>query len=301
MAFVKRIFLFLAVNMIVILTISFILRLLNIQPFFSSYGIDYTALLAFCFVWGMVGSIISLLLSKNMAKWMMGVKIINPSTNIAEYKELLETIERLSKDAGLSYCPEVGIYESKEVNAFATGATKKHSLIALSSTLLQRLDRSEVEAIVGHEISHIANGDMVTMTLIQGIVNAFVMFLARALAFTISGLGRDRNRSSSFGGYMMLVFLFEIIFMIFGSIIVSAFSRYREYRADAGGARLAGKEKMIQALKSLKSLEELKDAMTAKPAFQVLKISSPLKRGLVKLFATHPLIEKRIERLEQNF
>jgi heat shock protein HtpX len=302
MAFVKRIFLFIVINFLVVVTISFILRILNIQPYLTTYGVDYFTLLIFCFIWGMLGAFISLLLSRKMAKWLMRVKVITPDTQVAEYKYLFETIRKLSSDAGLPSIPEIGIYDSKEVNAFATGPTKKRSLVAVSSGLLQRMDRSEIEAILAHELGHISNGDMVTMTLIQGVVNAFVMFLARVIAMAISGFGRDRNRNnSSYMGYAMLVFIFEIVFMILGSMVVSGFSRLREYRADAMGARLAGKDKMIQALESLKNVQQLKDPLSDKPAYNVLKISSPIKKGLISLFASHPPLEARISRLKQEY
>lgn len=299
MAMAKRIFLFLAVNFLVILMISVILNIFNIRPFISQYGIDYQSLLIFCLVWGMVGSCISLALSKTMAKWAMGVQVIDPNTNNPEMKRLLETVYELARSAHLKYMPEVGIFASKEVNAFATGPSKKRSLVAVSTGLLQRMSQKELEGVLAHEITHITNGDMVTMTLIQGVVNAFVMFLARILASIISGLGRNRNDSSSgsYGSYMILVFLFEIVFMILGSMVIAWFSRQREFRADRGGADLAGKEKMISALESLVQLQEIKDVNVDKPAYQALKISTGKSR-FGALFATHPPLSERIARLK---
>lgn len=297
---IKRIFLFLAINFLVVLMISLILNLLNIQPFLSTYGINYRSLLIFCFLWGMIGAFISLLMSRFIAKAVMGVKMIDPNTTDLDHQKLLKMIEKLTQDARLGFIPQLGIYQSNEVNAFATGPTKRKSLVAVSTGLLNRMKDSEIQAILGHEISHIANGDMVTMTLIQGVVNAFVMFLARVLAFAVSGMNRsNRNSNSSFFSYMLFVYLFEVVFMVLGSIVVAFFSRLREYRADQGGASLAGKDHMISALQSLRALQQIKDPKTTNPSFHALKISSPMKKGLLSLFATHPPIEDRITRLQK--
>jgi heat shock protein HtpX len=294
----KRILLFLALNFLVVLMISFILNLFNIRPYLNAYGLDYRSLLIFCFVWGMGGAFISLALSRIMAKWMMGVQVIDPHTKNPDERHLLEIVYRLAKKAGLTNMPEVGIYRSNEVNAFATGPTKKRALVAASTGLLNRMKENELEGVLGHEISHVANGDMVTMTLLQGVVNAFVMFLARVLAYVISGLGRNRENSGGISmSYLLLVYLFEIVFMILGSIVVAAYSRYREYRADAGGARLAGKDAMISSLQSLRNLQEIKDPRE-NPAMAAFKISHPAKKGLLSLFASHPPIEARIQRLQ---
>lgn len=299
MTWFKRIFLFLVINFLVITMISIVLNLLHVRPYLESYGLNYNALLIFCFIWGMAGAFISLALSKSMAKWMMGVEIIPPNTNNSELKELLTVVKSLAYDAKIPM-PEVGIYHSKEVNAFATGPTKKRSLIAVSTGLLERMKQGEIKGVLAHEISHISNGDMVTMTLLQGIVNAFVMFLARVLAFAISGLG-NRNEQRSGGSYfsfMILVYFFEVIFMILGSLVICAYSRRREYKADLGGAHLAGKDKMIEALQTLRVLQGIRDPQVEKSSFQSFKISLPSKKGLLYLFASHPPIEDRIERLK---
>jgi heat shock protein HtpX len=235
-----------------------------------------------------------------MAKWLMGVQIIDPNTRDANLRTLVETVHDLARAAHLSDMPEVGIFSSPEPNAFATGPTKKRSLVAVSTGLLQRMSQKELEGVIAHEISHIANGDMVTMTLIQGVVNAFVMFMARALAFAFSGLGnkRDNSSSGSYLSYSIFVFIFEIIFMILGSLVVAWFSRFREYRADRGGADLAGKEKMIAALESLRSMQRVRDPRVDKPSFEAMKISTPKKSGWMMLFASHPPLEDRIERLK---
>lgn len=294
----KRIFLFLALNFLVVLMISFILNLFNIRPYIQAYGLDVQSLLVFCLIWGMGGAFISLALSRVMAKWMMGVKVIDPHTKNSDEQRLLERVHHLARKADLSTMPEVGIYRSNEVNAFATGPTKSRALVAVSTGLLNRMKESEMEGVIGHEITHIANGDMVTMTLLQGVVNAFVMFLARILAYAISGLGRNRENSGNLSmSYLLFVYLFEVLFMILGSIVVAAYSRYREYRADAGGARLAGKEAMISSLQTLRTLQEVKDPHE-NPAMAAFKISHPARKGLLSLFASHPPLESRIERLQ---
>lgn len=299
MAWFKRIFLFIAVNALVMVTISLILNLLGVKPYITQYGLNYESLIIFCLIWGMGGAFISLALSRVMAKWMMGVQVISPQTHDPELRELVDTVHGLARAAQLPVMPEVGIYESPEVNAFATGPTKSRSLVAVSTGLLHSMRREEVKGVLGHEVAHIANGDMVTMTLIQGVVNAFVMFLARVIAFaiTMSGRNDEESRSTPFAYYAVQMVL-EIVFMILGSIVVAWFSRYREYRADQGGARLAGRENMIQALESLKRTFETVDP-SEQPAVQALKISSR-PGGIMKLFSTHPPLDERIERLRRS-
>ncbi len=295
----KRIFLFLILNFLVVLMISIVLNLLNIRPYIQAHGMDYRSLLIFCLVWGMGGALISLALSRQMAKWMMGVKIIDPRTHHSEEKELLETVYRLAQKAGLKTMPEVGFYNSNEVNAFATGPSRSKSLVAVSTGLMKRMSPREMEGVLGHEISHVANGDMVTMTLLQGVVNAFVMFLARVLAYAVSGMGRNRNESHGISmSYVLFVYLFEVLFMILGSIVIATYSRFREYRADLGGAHLAGKEAMISSLKTLQNLSQIQDPKE-QPAMAAFKIAHPGRKGLLSLFATHPPLEARIERLEK--
>lgn len=298
MAWFKRIGLFLAVNLLVILTISTILNVLGVKPYLTAKGIDYQALLVFSLIWGMGGAFISLALSRLMAKWMMGVKVISPETHNPDEQDLLRVVYDLSRNAGLSTMPEVGIYDSPEINAFATGPTKSRSLVAVSTGLLNRMNQTEIRGVLGHEVAHIANGDMVTMTLIQGVVNAFVMFLARAIAFALTmtrGQDSDEREGSPFS-YYLVQFVLEIAFMILGSMLVAWFSRYREYRADKGGAQLAGRESMIQALEALKRNFQQVDP-TTQPAVAALKISSR-PSGFMRLFSTHPALEDRIERLK---
>jgi len=297
MALFKRIFLFLAVNFLVVITISMVLNLLGIQPYLTGHGIDLKTLAIFCLVWGMVGSIISLFLSKTMAKWQTGMEIISEDTTSPQYRRLIEMVRQLSRQAGLPRMPEVGVYRSPEVNAFATGATKGSSLVAVSTGLLDRMNDSEIEGVLGHEIAHIANGDMVTMSLLQGVVNAFVMFLARALAFALTRSGSNENsRNSSSMSYFLFVMLFETLFMFLGMMVISYYSRRREFRADEGGATFAGKEKMVQALKKLQQVIAIQDPRDKEQSrLQAFKISTP--KGWLSLLATHPPLEERIQHL----
>lgn len=298
MGAMKRVFLFLAVNFLVITMISILLNLFNIRPYLSEYGINYLDLLLFCLVWGMGGALISLGLSRIMAKMMMGVQVINPNTTDPDQRKLIDIVYALAHKAHLPDMPEVGVYKSKEVNAFATGPTKRRALVAVSSGLLQHMDIDQCEAILAHEITHISNGDMVTMTLIQGVVNAFVMFLARAIAFALSGFGRGDRKGGSYGSFMLFTFIFQTIFMILGSMVVFWFSRHREYRADYGGAKLAGKNKMISALKGLQGYVKQQKKGAQSELLQTYKISTPPKSGWAELFASHPPLEKRIAMLE---
>lgn len=298
MAWFKRIGLFIAVNALVIVTISVILNVLGVKPYITAYGLDYQSLMVFCLIWGMGGAFISLALSRVMAKWMMGVQIVSPDTRNPELRELVQMVHELARAAHLPAMPEVGIYESREVNAFATGPTKSRALVAVSTGLLSRMRYEEVKGVIGHEVAHIANGDMVTMTLVQGVVNAFVMFLARAIAYALTmARGQGEERQGVPLSYYAVQIALEIAFMILGSIVVAWFSRLREYRADAGGARLAGRESMIQALEALKRTFDDVDP-SAQPAVQALKISSR-PGGIMRFFSTHPPLEERIARLKK--
>lgn len=293
----KRIFLFLLTNILVMITLSIVLNVLGVGPYLSASGIDYGSLMVFCAVWGMGGAFISLLLSKKIAKWTMRVQVIDPRTTDANGAELVRIVHNLARSAHLPKMPEVGIYDSPEVNAFATGPTKSNALVAVSSGLLQRMNKSELEGVLGHEISHIANGDMVTMTLIQGVMNAFVMFFARIAAYAVSGFLRGNDeRGSSYFVQHMLVIAFDIVFGLLGSMVVAYVSRHREFRADAGGATLAGREKMIGALSALGRASGMVD--NRHEAFATLKING-MPKGFWALLMTHPPLELRIERLKQ--
>jgi heat shock protein HtpX len=255
----------------------------------------------FCFVWGMSGALISLALSRIMAKWMMGIKLVSPhgTSMDPQIEHLVASIKKLSQKAHIPL-PEIGIYESNDVNAFATGPTKKRSLVAVSRGLLKTMKENEIEAVLGHEISHISNGDMVTMTLLQGVINAFVLFLSRILAFFLSNMGKNKdNRSSGSMSYILFTYLFDVIFMILGSMLVAAYSRYREFKADRGGAELAGKQSMISALQALRSIQEHKKEAVDNSPVAAFKISQKGKRGILRFFSTHPPLEERIERLEK--
>ncbi|MBK6408053.1 MAG: protease HtpX [Holophagales bacterium] len=298
MKIAKRVFLFLAVNVLVVTTISVVLGALGVRPYLTARGLDLGSLAVFCLVWGFGGAFISLGLSRVMAKWGMGVKLVDPGTPDPAAQELVSTVHRLAQAAGLRTMPQVGVYDSEEVNAFATGPTKNRALVAVSTGLLRRMRRDEVEGVLGHEIAHVANGDMVTMTLIQGVVNAFTMFLARVVAFFVAQLFR---RDEEGGGVSHLVYfvatlVFDIAFSILGSVVVAWFSRLREFRADSGGAQLAGRDRMIAALEGLQRTVGVVDPADRQVAVQTLKISGH-PRGLMRFFSTHPPLETRIARL----
>jgi heat shock protein HtpX len=248
----------------------------------------------FCLVWGMGGSFISLAMSKMMAKWFMGVRVIDPQTSDPTLRWVVDTVYRISKDAGMNKMPEVGIYMSREVNAFATGATKNRALVAVSAGLLESMDKNEIEGVLGHEITHITNGDMVTMDLLQGVINAIVMFLARIITFAITS---RRDEETSPWARIIITNILEIVFSFFGMIVLAFFSRVREFSADEGGARLSGKENMIAALRKLQKTVERAE-MTNAQSFKAFKISSK-PSGFMSLFSTHPPLEKRIKHLEE--
>lgn len=298
MVWFKRIFLFAVVNILVVVTVSLVLNLLGVRPYLNANGIDYQQLMVFCLVWGMAGSFISLALSRVMAKWMMGVRVIDPNTMDPTLRGLIGTVYNLAHAAQLPAMPEVGIYESPEVNAFATGPTKSRALVAVSSGLLNRMNREEAEGVLGHEIAHIANGDMVTMTLLQGVINAFVMFFARIIAFAVANALRSNDDERSSPMIQMLVTIVcEICLSILGSMVVAWFSRLREYRADRGGAELVGRGKMVAALEALRRTVEIVDPRENE-AIAAFKISGH-RTGFRALFSTHPPLEERIMRLRQ--
>jgi heat shock protein HtpX len=297
----KRIVLFLAVNALVIMAVSILTSIFGIGNYMTSVGLNYSALLMFCLIWGMVGSFVSLMLSKFMAKWMMGVKIVEVD---GIHRDLVQTVHRLSLKAGLTKMPEVGIYEGEEINAFATGPSRNNSLVAVSSGLINRMNSNELEGVLAHEVAHIANGDMITMALVQGVVNAFVMFFSRIVAFMIDqALRGDKEDSEGAGNglsplvHMFLVMALDVIFGILAMPVVAWFSRYREFRADKGGADLAGKDKMIMALESLKrSYPQLIEAKNENNSqFRSMQISS--KEGIMSIFSTHPSLDDRISAL----
>jgi heat shock protein HtpX len=286
----KRIVLFLATNLAVIVLLSVIINLFGLNRWLSAQGIDYTGLLVFSAVVGFAGSFISLLMSKTAAKWSTGAHLIDGSEGTTEYW-LVNTVKRLADKAGVGM-PEVAIYEGAP-NAFATGAFKNASLVAVSTGLLQSMSKDEVEAVIGHEIGHVANGDMVTLTLIQGVVNTFVVFLARVVGFFVDKAVFRTERGVGPGFYITVI-VCEIVFGILASMIVAWFSRQREFRADAASAELLGSPRpMIHALARLGGLEP----GALPPAIQTAGIANK-PSGIMALFSTHPPVEARIAALQ---
>ncbi|MGM8215479.1 protease HtpX [Bacillaceae bacterium W0354] len=297
----KRIFVFILTNILVMTTIaivwSIIVSYTDIGPIedgSGALGINYTSLLVLSLLIGFTGSFISLAMSRFMAKKMMGVRVLDPSGNLSTGERyLVEKVHRLARAAGMMHMPEVGIYNSNEVNAFATGPSKKRSLVAVSSGLLQTMDEDAVEGVLAHEVAHITNGDMVTMTLLQGVVNTFVVFLSRVAAIIVSRFVREEM---AYIVRFAAIIIFQILFSILGSIVVLAYSRYREYHADRGGADLAGKDKMIHALQQLKyHVNSVTSNDHDDTAIQTLKISNKRKSNL---FSSHPDLDDRIARLQ---
>lgn len=298
-----RIALFLLTNLAVIAVASITLSLLGVNSYFvqSGSGLDLTNLLIFCAVFGFAGALISLFLSKTMAKMSTRTHIITQAHNEHQLW-LLRTVKELADKAGIGM-PEVGVFPSQQANAFATGWNKNSALVAVSEGLLNRFEKDEIRAVLAHEIGHVANGDMVTLSLIQGVVNTFVLFAARVVGFFVDSYLRRGNDNSGVGfGYYIAVFIAEIIFGIAASAIVMWFSRFREFRADEAGARLAGKRSMIAALQRL----QMESRGPANPAsdmpdtISAFGIRTGSKQGLKALFASHPPLEERIAALQRQ-
>ena len=287
-----RIFLFIVTNLAIVFTLSIIASLLGLSGYAGVGGSNLTALAVFCLFWGMGGAFISLQLSRWIAKRATGVTLVDGRTGNADLDWLHETVARLTRQADLPM-PEVGFYTSQEVNAFATGPSKRRSLVAVSSGLMQSMRRDEVEGVLAHEVAHIANGDMVTMTLLQGVINAFVMFFARVIASVLMRSGDSRHTSG--GTYFLVVIVLQIVLGILGSLVVNWFSRHREFRADHGGAALAGRERMLGALRRLAANHERVD--TGQQALATMKINGT--HGWAALFSTHPPLADRIAALER--
>lgn len=291
----KRIVLFVGVNILIIGTLSIVMSLLGVQPYLTERGINYSSLMVFCALWGFGGAFVSLALSRVIAKWMMGVKIVDIETQDPELRSLVRRVHNFASQARIKTMPEVGIYESEEINAFATGPTRNRSLVAVSTGLLRGMKQNEIDAVLAHEIAHISNGDMVTMTLVQGVVNVFVMFLARVVAFLVSQFVEEERRGMlQFG----VIIALEILLGMLGMIVVAAYSRRREYRADEGGASMVGQSNMIAALEKLKSNMRLQK-VAEQPALSTLKISGKTK-GFMSLFSTHPDLDLRIANLRRS-
>lgn len=297
----RRILVFLLTNLLVMTTIvvvwSIIASYFDLGTMYDgsgALGINYTTLIVFSLVVGFTGSFISLAMSRFMAKKMMGVHVLDPNGNLSPVeRQLVDKVHRLARTAGMMHMPEVGIYHSKEVNAFATGPSKKRSLVAVSTGLLEEMDEDAVEGVLAHEVAHIVNGDMVTMTLLQGVVNTFVVFLSRVAAIIVSRFVREEL---AYVVQFAAVIIFQILFSILGSIVVLAYSRYREYHADRGGADLAGKDKMVHALESLKRYVN-RTSEENDIAVATLKISNKRRSNL---FSSHPDLDDRIARLQQR-
>ncbi|GAB6197265.1 protease HtpX [Lysobacter xanthus] len=285
----KRISLFLATNLAVLVLLGIVMRLLGIDPQTSG------GLLVMATLFGFGGSFISLMMSKWMAKRSTGAQVIEQPRNEGE-RWLVETVRRQAQAAGIAM-PEVAVYDAPEINAFATGPSRNDALVAVSTGLLRNLDRDEAEAVLGHEVSHVANGDMVTMMLVQGVLNTFVIVLARVVGRLVDGWLGGNNREGSGGlGYFATVMVLDLVFGLFASVIAMWFSRYREFRADAGGAQLAGRDKMIRALEKLsRSYGET----TLPKQVQAFGISGGVAHGLRRLFMTHPPLTERIEALRR--
>jgi len=287
----KRILLFLLTNLGIMLVLSLSMRLLGLEPYLNANGLNLTSLLIFTAVMGFGGSFASLALSKWMAKRSMGVVVIETPLNTTEFW-LVQTVRKYSEEAGIKM-PEVGIYDAPEVNAFATGMSRNDSLVAVSTGLLQQMTREEAKAVLGHEVAHIANGDMVTLALIQGVVNTFVMFLSRVVGSLVDKLVFKTERGHGPAFYVTMIAA-ELVLGVLASLVVMWFSRRREFRADAGGATLAGRQAMIHALQRLKAGrgEPLPDSMAA------FGIAGGRSEGFKRLFMTHPPLEERIAALK---
>lgn len=291
----KRVLLFLGTNLAIIVVASITLNLLGVGSFLDESGtnLNLQALLIFCFIFGMLGSGISLLLSKKIAKWSMKVHVIDKPRNSQE-EWLFRTIEKQSKEAGIGM-PEVGIFEAQQANAFATGANRNKALVAVSSGMMQRFDRDEIEAVLGHEVGHVANGDMITLALIQGVVNTFVMFLARIVGFAVDRVILKNEQGLGIG-YFITTIVAEIVLAILASTIVFWFSRRREFVADEAGARLGSRRGMIGALQRLQIESKIPNQLPE--SMQAFGITGGKRKGLKALFMTHPPLEDRIAALQ---
>jgi heat shock protein HtpX len=289
----KRIALFLLTNVAVMVVLGIAVNLLGLNSFLSANGLDLTSLLGFSLVMGFGGAIISLLMSKPMAKMSTGAQVINDSPD-ATHQWLVNTVARFAQSAGIGM-PEVAIYEGAP-NAFATGAFKNSALVAVSTGLVQSMTREEVEAVIGHEVAHVANGDMVTMTLIQGVMNTFVVFLSRVIGYVVDRIILRNDREGPGIGYLITTIVMDLLLGVLAAIIVAWFSRQREFRADAGAAGLMGrKQPMINALARLGGI----DPGEMPKAMQAMGISSR-PSGLMALLSTHPPMEERIARLRES-
>ena len=292
----KRIFLLIATNFAVLTLLSLVIQIFGIDNWLAERGQNYQALLVISALFGFGGAFVSLLISKWMAKTSMGVRVITQPSNEAE-RWLVNTVRSHAQKAGIGM-PEVGVFDSPDPNAFATGASRNAALVAVSTGLLHNMRRDEVEAVLGHEVAHVANGDMVTLTLIQGVLNTFVIFLARIIGGLVDSATRGNNDSRGAGmGYFMTVMAAQVVLGFLASMIVAWFSRRREFRADAGGAELAGTASMIGALAALKRAHTPSQLPESMKAFG---INSESPGALQRLLMSHPPLDERIAALEQR-
>ncbi len=289
-----RILLFLATNLAVILVASFTLKLLGVDSYLARNGIEYGSLLAFAAVFGFAGALVSLFISKPVAKWSTKARVIDAPRTPAE-RWLVQTVAELAQSAGIGM-PEVAIFPASQSNAFATGWNRNDALVAVSEGLLHRFNKDEIRAVLGHEIGHVANGDMVTLTLIQGVVNTFVIFASRVIGSFVDRVV-FRNEDSHGIGFFVVSIIAELVLGILASTIVFWFSRRREFRADIAGAQLAGRTAMISALARLKQESEIPDQMP--DSLQAFGINRGARGGLSALFMTHPPLDDRIAALQQ--
>ncbi len=282
-------------NVAVLIMITTIFTVFGLEPYLTNQGLNLISLLIFSAIIGFSGAFISLLISRWMAKKIFRIKVVE-SPQSTEETFLFQTIQSLATRAGISM-PTVGIYPSAEVNAFATGPTRNRALVAVSAGLLAKFSKEEIEGVLAHEMSHVASGDMLTMALMQGVLNTFVVFISRVLAYLVeSAIGKD-SEGINYLVYWIASIVFEIIFGILAGLILSAFSRRREFSADAGGASFAGKSKMIAALKRLQTCAQQVDTSKKQASFATLKIAD--KPSHLRWWSTHPSLETRIERLQQ--
>ena len=291
----KRVFLFLVTNLAIVFVLAVALRVLGLEWLLFQYGLDFWPLLIFSFIFGMGGAFISLRISKWTAKRWMGLTVIDEPRNNTEIW-LVNTVQNYARAANIAM-PEVAIYDSPEPNAFATGPSRNNSLVAVSTGLLRAMKPEQASAVLGHEVSHVANGDMVTLTLIQGVLNTFVIFLSRVIGYVVDR-ALHRDGEGGYGmGYFVTVIVTQILLGILASMVVSWYSRRREYRADAGGAYLAGRANMIGALEALQRSVEPEHMPEQ---LEAMGISGVRKGGLRRLFASHPPIEDRIAALREE-
>lgn len=315
-----RVFLFIAVNLAVIVLLMVTVSVLGLDRYLEmqtngALSVNHTQLALFSLVWGFGGAFISLWISKWMAKKFYGVQVIDPQQASAREKQLLSRVYDYANKAGLRHMPEVGIYDSVHANAFATGASKKSALVALSTGLLDSLSEEEVNGVIAHEVAHIANGDMITMTLLQGVINAFVIFFAKVIAIAAANALKRESEQTSFWLRIGIEMVLHILLGFVGLLIVHWFSRQREYRADYGAAQIAGKKPMLAALRRLSQMEKMSVVQgssrsysrrdregfggdEAVACFQISNVSSKKKSFWVKGLSTHPPMEERIARLE---